>query len=127
MRSLEYMLENWEKMEYETLFEAQHERYHRAVRGCKRGHPPIRVVQNGQCALCQKTSQKAYNDKINARNKAINEEKRRIEAEIRKKEEKRLAELQKEKEQAELLKHRCTRLDQITTGVLFFVKGRCSA
>lgn len=123
MRSLQYMLDNWEKMEYETLFEAKHERYYRAIRGCKRNHPPIRVVQNGQCAICQKASQKVYNDK--AREKRQPEIRKRREAEGREKERTKI--FAEEREKAMKIKHRCETLDKIKTGILYFVKGKCAA
>lgn len=127
MRTLQYMLDNWDSMEIENKFTAQHERYYRASVGCKHGHPPIRVVGNGGCAICFNRNQQKYDLKANAKKKELRQKEREI------KEKKKLefmeieAQIIKERMEVEQLTNRCTTLDNLKTGVLYFVKGRCAA
>lgn len=52
MRTLEYMLKNWESIFPERHFDAKGEKYLRGRRKCRCNHPPIKRVDNNLCALC---------------------------------------------------------------------------
>lgn len=56
MRSLQFMLDNWEKEIIETAIYAlkRGERFFRSGRRCKKLHPPVRYVSGGRCYCCAK-------------------------------------------------------------------------
>lgn len=107
MRTLEFMLENWEKIQYEDKCKAKHEKYYRASKKCKYNHPPIRNVKNGECTICRIER----NKKHNMFNRIIRAEKRE----------------KKEIEYRILHINECETLEKIKSGILYLVKGRCAA
>lgn len=126
MRSLQYMLDNWANIPPENTYQAQHERFYRAKRQCKKDHVPIREVATGNCALCAIETRKRHREKKVAAQRLELAAKNELEKMRRMKELEEERINQEERRRAEAIQNRCETLDQIKTGVLFLVKGRCA-
>lgn len=109
------MLENWEKIEPEIPHKLLGEKLFRAVTICIRNHPPIRYINGEACAVCRQIDNKKRNRTKPKRIKnADMDEKERVIILI------------KERKRALNIKNKCSTLEEIKTGVLFLIKGRCA-
>ena len=116
MRTFEYMLANWENIEPEVSHKLPGEKLFRAVTVCLRDHPPIRYINGEACAVCRHMKNEKRNRiKTKITIKPDFDEKERIEFLI------------KEREKALEIENKCSKLEEIKTGILFLVKGRCAA